>query len=75
MSRNKFAAYVGIAIPCISVVGLFVWGAGNEWRPEDIVISGDTIYDFLVFIGLIGTGLGSSILGSMAYTRLKDKNK
>ena len=55
MRSNKFAAYVGIAIPCISVVGFFVQGAGTEWRPEDVVIPGDTIYDFLVFIRLIGT--------------------
>ena len=75
MRSNKFAAYVSIAIPWISVVGLFVWGGGIEWWSEDIVIPGDTIYDFLVFIGLIETWLGSSILGSMADTSLKDKNK
>ena len=73
MSRNKFAAYVGIAIPCISVVGLFVWAAGNEWRPDDIVISGDFIYDILSLIAIVGTGLGSGILGSMAYDRIRKK--
>ena len=75
MRKNKFAAYIGIAIPCVSVVSLFIWAAGNEWRPDDVVISGDFIYDILSVIALGGTGIGSSILGSMAYTSLKDKNK
>tara|TARA_B100001057_G_scaffold478936_1_gene549962 strand:+ start:138 stop:359 length:222 start_codon:yes stop_codon:yes gene_type:complete len=73
MSRNKFAAYVGTAIPCVSVVGLFVWAAGNEWRPDDIVISGDFIYDLLSLIAIVGTGLGSGILGSMAYDSIRKK--
>ena len=73
MSRNKLAAYIGYAIPVVSVVGLIAWASGNKWKPADIEISGDFIYDVLLIIALVGSGLGSCILGSMAYDSIRKK--
>ena len=72
----------------ISLIGITISGCGAVIKlvfktgfkaltknSDDVVISGDFIYYILSVIALGGTGIGSSILGSMAYTSLKDKNK